>query len=113
MNSKMNTENQNKPADSKNDNEKGPIVEVINLNTNETVKFHVSWEETLGKVWDTAYEELKETKNPKDEFLCEGGESLMPYLGLTLLQLRDKKVCQNRKYQIRRPTGGALWRVRA
>lgn len=85
----------------------GPIVEVTNLNTNETVKFHVKWEDTLNQVWDEAYDELKETRNPGDQLLCEGGESLMGYLNSTLAQLRDQKVCQNRKYQIRRPTGGA------
>ena len=85
----------------------GPIVEVTNLNTNDTVKFHAKWDETLQQVWTTAYSELKESPKPGDELLCEGGASLMGHLNSTLAQLRDQKVCQNRKYQLRRATGGA------
>jgi hypothetical protein len=87
--------------------DKGPIVEVTNLNTNESVKFHANWDETLQVVWDRAYTELKEAKNAGDELLCEGGAVLTGYVNSTLAQLRDQKICQNRKYQIRRPTGGA------
>jgi len=84
-----------------------PLVEVTNLNTNDTVKFHAKWEETLQQVWTTAYGKLKESPKPGDELLCEGGASLMGYLSSTLAQLRDQKVCPNRKYEIRRATGGA------
>ncbi len=87
--------------------DKGPIVEVMNLNTNDTVKFHAGWEDTLKEVWDKAYGELHETRNSGDELLCEGGAVLSGYANLTLAQLREQKICQNRKYQIRRPTGGA------
>jgi hypothetical protein len=82
------------------------------LNTNETVKFHATWEDTLYHVWEMAYTKLEEVKNPGDELLCESGQSLMSDLQNTLAQLREKKTCQNRKYQIRRPTGGAHWRRR-
>jgi hypothetical protein len=84
-----------------------PIVEVTNLNTNESVKFFAKWDETLQQVWTTAYAELKESPKPGDELLCHGGASLMAYLNSTLAQLREKKVCVERKYQIRRATGGA------
>lgn len=84
-----------------------PLVEVSNLNTNDFVKFFANWDETLQKVWTTAYAKLKETPKQGDELLCEGGASLMAYLGLTLAALREKKICPHRKYQIRRPTGGA------
>jgi hypothetical protein len=84
-----------------------PIVEVTNLNTNESVKFFAKWDETLQQVWTTAYAELKESPKPGDELLCDGGASLMTYLSCTLAQLREKKVCLHRKYQIRRATGGA------
>jgi hypothetical protein len=84
-----------------------PLVEVTNLNTNESVKFFARWEETLQQVCTTAYSELKESPQQGDELLCEGGASLMQFLNSTLAQLRDQKVCPNRKYQIRRATGGA------
>lgn len=89
------------------DNAGGPIVEVTNLNTNDLVKFHAKWEDTLQQALATAYTELKESPKAGDELLCEGGGSLMGYLNSTLAQLRDQKVCQNRKYQLRRATGGA------
>jgi hypothetical protein len=103
----MTNEPEKKPDSKPDHNPGGPIVEVTNLNTNDSVKFHAKWEETLQQVWTTAYTELKESPKPGDELLCEGGASLMGYLNLTLAQLRDQKVCQNRKYQIRRATGGA------
>ena len=49
----------------------------------------------------------RESPKNGDELLCEGGGSLMGYLDSTLAQLRDQKVCQSRKYQLRRATGGA------
>lgn len=84
-----------------------PVVEVTNLNTNESVEFYAKWEETIQQVWTAAYTELKENPKPGDELLCEGGATLMAHLNSTLAQLRDQKVCPNRKYQIRRATGGA------
>lgn len=84
-----------------------PIVEVIDLNTNEEVKFHASWSDTLQTIWDKAYGELKEGRRDGDTFECQDGTSLTSHLGLTLEQLREKKICQARKFQIRGPAGGA------
>jgi hypothetical protein len=84
-----------------------PLVEVTNLNTNESVEFFARWEETLQQVWTTAYADLKESPQQGDELLCEGGASLMQRLNSTLAQLRDEKVCPHRKFQLRRATGGA------
>ena len=84
-----------------------PVVEVTNLNTNDSVKFHAKWDETLQQVWTTAYAELKESPKPGDELLCEGGVALTGHLKSTLAQLRDQNICPHRKYQIRRATGGA------
>lgn len=84
-----------------------PEVEVVYLNTNEEAKFHAAWENSLQHVWDRAYVELGETRREGDEFQCQDGHSLMSDLHLTLAELREKHICQDRKYAIRSATGGA------
>ena len=90
-----------------NQNEKGPAVEFVYLKTNDEVKFHAGWDETLQSVWEMAYGKLEETKLGGDEVECRSGTSLMPYLAFTLAQLRDQQICASRKFQIRSETGGA------
>jgi hypothetical protein len=85
----------------------GPIVEVLYLNTNEDVQFHAAWEDTLAQVWEEAYERLQEKRRDGDEFQCQDGTSLLQYITLTLAQLREKHICQDRKFAIRSETGGA------
>jgi hypothetical protein len=85
----------------------GAIVEVVYLNTNEEVKFHAAWEDTLAQVWEEAYRRLEETRREGDEFQCQEGTSLMQFITLTLAQLREKHICQDRKFAIRSETGGA------
>ena len=84
-----------------------PIVEFLYLNTNAEVKLHAQWSEKLSLIWDHAYNELKEARKPNDLLECQNGESLMANLDLTLEQLRDRHLCQGRKFQIRSETGGA------
>jgi hypothetical protein len=92
----------------KHDDDKGqPVVEFLYLKTNDDAKFHVSWSAKLGEVWDLAYAELKEAKLATDQLECQSGATLMDQLQLTMADLRDKKVCQGRKFQIRSETGGA------
>jgi hypothetical protein len=85
----------------------GPVVEVDDLHTNEDAKFHAKWSDTIQQIWDRAYEELGEARKETDVFECKDGHSLMRSLHLTLEQLREQRVCQNRKFQIRGGTGGA------
>lgn len=87
--------------------EGGPIVEVVNLNTNDEVKFHADWADTVGQVWTRAYEELKEARGERDQFECQDGTPLMEHLNLTLRELQDRHLCIGRKFQIRGETGGA------
>ena len=84
-----------------------PLAHVDDLNTNEEVQFHASWDDTLARVWDRAYSELGEARRPNDVLECDGGQPLAQYLGLTLAQLRDQHICPNRKFAIRGETGGA------
>jgi hypothetical protein len=82
-------------------------VDFLYLKTNEEKKFHVQWNNTLQQVWDQAYTELGEAKQNGDTLECQNGTKLAPYLGQTLEQLRDQKICVDRKFQIRGPAGGA------
>jgi hypothetical protein len=84
-----------------------PAVEVLYLKTNAEKTFHAHWNTTLQQVWDQAYVELGEAKVAGDTFECQDGMKLAAYLGQTLEQLRDQKICVNRKFQIRGPAGGA------
>jgi hypothetical protein len=87
--------------------DRGPLVEVEDLHTNEEVHFHVKWTDTIQQIWDKAYKELGETRKDTDVFECKDGQSLAGSLSLTLEQLRDKHVCVGLKFQIRGGTGGA------
>lgn len=89
------------------DHEGQPIVEFVYLNTNAEVKFHARWSDTLAQVWEQSYVELKESRRQADELQCQDGNSLMDSLNLSLAELRDRKICQNRKFQIKSETGGA------
>ncbi len=89
------------------DHDKGPVVEVLYLNSNEETKFHASWRDTLQHVWDEAYKKLGETRREGDEFQCEDGGSLMAHLSLTLEEARERHICKEREFAIRSATGGA------
>ncbi|MBI2313632.1 MAG: hypothetical protein HYU77_14120 [Betaproteobacteria bacterium] len=83
------------------------IVEFVYLNSNAEVKFEVKWNDKLVDVWNVAYDKLTEAKKPTDQLECQTGESLMADLQLSLEELRERKVCHARKFQIRSETGGA------
>jgi hypothetical protein len=85
----------------------GPEVFVVDLNTNRDTKFHAEWSDTLQKLWDTAYDKLKEGRRDRDQFECNSGRSLMGQLSLTLEQFRDQHLCEGFKFQIKGDTGGA------
>ena len=83
-------------------------VEFIDTGSNRETLFYVGPHQTLGHAWKEAYRELKEKAKDGDELLCrEGDVSLMSHLDLTFVQLAEKKICEARRYKIRRGTGGA------
>lgn len=95
-------------AEEKRPNGGNPVVEFLYLNTNAEKKFHAGWNDSLAEVWEQAYKELGEARRERDEIESQNdGASLMSYLDLTLEQLREKHICQNRKFQIKCETGGA------
>lgn len=98
------------PKDDKQlDDQKGPSVEVVHLNTNAEAKFHTLWTTTVQAVWDQAYVKFGESRREGDSFEAQDGTDLTPYLTLTLEQLRDRHIAASRKFQIKGPVGGA-WR---
>lgn len=82
-------------------------VKVSYPNSLETVSFRFEWGGTLQQLWDMAYEELKEGRKPGDELLNDGGVSMAPYLGLTLLDAHDRHLCPGFIFVIKSETGGA------
>jgi hypothetical protein len=85
----------------------GPKVEFEHVGTSRDVEFHASEDETLQQLWDKAVDLLQETRGPQDRLQSFKGTDLMPYLNLTLAQLKDEKIIDARKFQIVGPTGGA------
>lgn len=85
----------------------GPEVHFEHVNSMETVHFKAAWTETLGALWQRAYEELKEPRRPDDHLQTDSGSDMSSYLDLTLEQLRDRHLVQGFHFQIVGPTGGA------
>ncbi len=85
------------------------IVHVVHVNEAERVSFNEPLEATLQQVWDTSYEKLNITRQPKDVFQT-GGEhprSLMSHLGLSLAKAHEEKVITDFRFGIASETGGA------
>jgi len=82
-------------------------IQVKSLKTGETAKFEIVDTATLQQVWDQALNDLHEMRNEGDTFRCEKGDDLTSYLNQTLAALHEQKVCVNRHFEIKGPTGGA------
>jgi len=90
------------------DDDRGPRVEVLYVNSLKEVAFHAEWNDTFAEVWERAYRELKEKRKEGDKFQCrDGSVDLTPHLQLTLRQARERGICAKRHFQIAGPTGGA------
>jgi multidrug resistance efflux pump len=84
-----------------------PLVQFEDVNALQTVDFHTPWETKLNAAWNTANELLKEPRKPTDRLQTSEGADLMPYLELTLHELKERKIITSLKFQIVGPTGGA------
>lgn len=82
-------------------------VHVKSLVTGEKANFPVSLDATVQTVWDESYKELQEARRDGDTFRCADGTDLMSKLALTLGQLREEKVCDGERFEIRGRSGGA------
>ncbi len=82
-------------------------VHVKSLKTGEKRNFKMSEDATLEQVWTEANNKLGETRQAEDTFRCADGTDLMGRLNQTLAQLRKEKVCVNRHFEIKGPSGGA------
>lgn len=98
----------NSTLPSKDDDEHGGQAVIFeHVNSLKEVKIHAAKELTLNDLWNEAYVELKEPRRPDDRLQTDDGKDLMPYLGLTLHQLREENGIKTRKFEILGPTGGA------
>jgi hypothetical protein len=82
-------------------------IHVKSLKTGEKRNFKMSESASLDQVWTQANVELDENRGGEDTFRCEGGLDLMDRLNQTLAQLREEKICVNRHFEIKGPSGGA------
>ena len=81
-------------------------VEFEDVNSVETVDFRTSPETKLNEAWDDAAQKLGEPRKPNDRLQTPAGTDLMPYLALTLHELRERKIVHAFQFQIVGPTGG-------
>lgn len=105
---KMGDENQ-LPGKGKNEEHGhgGEAVTFEHVNSLKEVKIHAGKDETLTQLWDRAYVELTEPRRPEDRLQTDDGKDVMPYLALTLHQLRKEQGIKTHKFEIVGPTGGA------
>ena len=85
----------------------GQAVIFEHVNSLKEAKIHAAKDLTLNDLWNEAYVELNEPRRPDDRLQTDDGRDLLPYLGLTLRQLRDETGIKTRKFEILGPTGGA------
>lgn len=85
----------------------GQSVTFEHVNSLQEVQLHASKDETLRQLWEDAYVKLGEPHRPDDRLQTDDGRDLMPFLGLTLRQLREEQQINSHKFQIVGPTGGA------
>ena len=82
-------------------------VEFEDVNAVDSVDFRTPLATTLNAAWDEAASLLEEPRKPTDRLQTPGGVDLMPYLALTLGELKERKIVHAFKFQIVGPTGGA------
>lgn len=88
-------------------NNGGKAIAFEHVNSLKNVNVHAKKNETLGELWDEAYIKLEEPRRDGDRLQTDGGVDVMPYLSMTLSQLRDEQGIKTRKFEIIGPTGGA------
>ena len=77
------------------------------VNAIESVDFRAAWATPLNAAWDEAARLLEEPRKPQDRLQTPEGKDVMPYLGLTLRELEERKIVHALRFQIVGPTGGA------
>jgi hypothetical protein len=85
------------------------VVHFRHLNERENANFKVPPDQTLGKIWDKAYEELGIDRDARDVLQAPGKPNpvdLMPHLDKTLRQAQAEGLC-NTHFEIAAGTGGA------
>ncbi len=103
---KNNVETHKKDKDDAN-NPGGQAIVFEHVNSLKEVKVHAQKNETLNELWEKASTELQEPRKPDDRLQTSEGKDVMPYLALTLHDLREQQGIKARKFEIVGPTGGA------
>jgi hypothetical protein len=85
----------------------GQAVTFEHVNSLKEVTIHAQKNETLNELWNKAYSELDEPRRDGDRLQTDAGKDVMPYLALTLHQLREEAGINTHKFEIVGPTGGA------
>lgn len=90
-------------------NAKDVEVHVKSLKSGERTHFKVPETATLDAVWNQAVNasHLNETRLPEDTFRCSDGTDLTNRLQQTVAEVHEEKVCTNRHFEIKGPSGGA------
>ncbi len=94
---------------SKPDKPKLVEVHVQSLKTNAKVNLKLPEATTIEALWDAAIgtDELNEPRTAGDTIRCKDGTDLMGHLSDTLAILGEAKICQQRHFEVRGPSGGA------
>lgn len=82
-------------------------VHVKSLVTGEKANFQMPLDASVQATWDESYVQLKEARRDGDTFRCSDGAELMSRLNLTLAQLREAKICDGERFEVRGRSGGA------
>lgn len=101
---------QGKPESNPGDAHAVVKVRVEHLASLQEVQLDAKWTDTVQQVWDAALapDKLNEPRRPGDKLQTSDGVDVMPYLTLTLRQLRDEHGIKSHKFEIVGDTGGAL-----
>src|ERR1700730_14027772 len=78
----------------------GQSVTFEHVNSLQEVKVHAANSATLRQLWEEAYSKLGEPHRPEDRLQTDDARDLMPFLDLTLRQLRDEHGIKSHKFQI-------------
>lgn len=85
----------------------GQAVTFAHVNSLKDVTVHAGKNQTLDELWNEATKEIQEPRRETDRLQAADGTDVMPYLSLTLRQLREQTGIKTRSFEIFGPTGGA------
>lgn len=85
----------------------GQAVTFAHVNSLKEVVVHAGKDQTLDELWNEATKDLQEPRRDTDRLQTADGTDVMPYVSLTLHELREQTGIKTRSFEIFGPTGGA------